>query len=79
MVKKTVALLHGVTNNHGFIDGNKRTAHPLIDRSGYKIIPTRPRGDVPRGLEKLVKAFSRKSVTQVDAEAWFKARLRRRG
>ena len=39
--KKAAALLQGVVRNHGFVDGNKRTAwllvEILIDRSGYEL------------------------------------------
>jgi death-on-curing protein len=82
MVGKAAALLHGVASNHGFTDGNKRTAILLVDllleRSGYALARTRPREDLERGLEKLVKALARKALTQADAEAWFKARLHRK-
>ncbi len=37
--KKTAALVHSIALNHGFTDGNKRTAvqmmHLLLTRSGY--------------------------------------------
>ena len=39
--RKAAALLHSMVNNHGFVDGNKRTAwllvEILIDRSGYRL------------------------------------------
>lgn len=42
MERKCAAILHGVVANHGFVDGNKRTAllltALLIDRSGYAIV-----------------------------------------
>ncbi len=48
--RKAAALLHGVVANHGFTDGNKRTAWLLvallIDRSGYRLdIPDTERID----------------------------------
>jgi death on curing protein len=80
MVKKAAVLLHGVASNHGFADGNKRTALLLLDllleRSGYMLVRTRPREDLGRGLEGLVKGLARKSVTQTDAEDWLQVRLR---
>ncbi|MBC7154275.1 MAG: type II toxin-antitoxin system death-on-curing family toxin [Rhodobacteraceae bacterium] len=37
--RKAAAVLHSMVGNHGFVDGNKRTAwllvEILIDRSGY--------------------------------------------
>lgn len=39
--RKAAALLHALVQNHGFIDGNKRTALIvtllMIERSGYKL------------------------------------------
>ncbi|WP_408642457.1 type II toxin-antitoxin system death-on-curing family toxin [Sinorhizobium chiapasense] len=41
IAQKAAALLHSMVGNHGFADGNKRTAwllvEILIDRSGYKL------------------------------------------
>lgn len=40
--QKAAALLHGVVSNHGFVDGNKRTALYLVEllvrRSGYVLV-----------------------------------------
>ena len=40
--QKAAALLHGVVSNHGFVDGNKRTALYLIEllvqRSDYDFV-----------------------------------------
>lgn len=40
--QKSAALLHGIVTNHGFSDGNKRTALYLVEllaeRSGYKFV-----------------------------------------
>jgi death on curing protein len=39
IASKAAATLHSIVGNHGFVDGNKRTAwllvEVLIDRSGY--------------------------------------------
>ncbi len=50
MATKSAALLHAMVNNHGFVDGNKRTAwllvELLIERSGYRLdIPDDARVD----------------------------------
>ena len=41
IARKSAALLHSVATNHGFVDGNKRTAWflamILIERSGYAL------------------------------------------
>lgn len=40
--EKAAALVHGVVSNHGFADGNKRTALYLVElmvqRSGYELV-----------------------------------------
>ena len=40
--QKAAALLHGLVSNHGFVDGNKRTALYLVElmvqRSGYEFV-----------------------------------------
>lgn len=40
--QKAAALLHGIVTNHGFSDGNKRTALYLVEllaeRSGYEFV-----------------------------------------
>ena len=74
LAKKAAALLHSVVGNHGFVDGNKRTAwllvELLIDRSNYYLnIPD----DEP--VDDLVVAVA---SGEMDFEAlvlWFKGRL----
>ena len=40
--EKAAALVHGIVSNHGFVDGNKRTALYLVElmlrRSGYRLV-----------------------------------------
>ena len=78
--RKAAALLHAVANNHGFADGNKRTAilltTLLIEKSGYELVAING--------ERLGKAFADFVVAVVEGQAdlddaakWFKARLRR--
>jgi len=42
--QKAADLVHGVVKNHGFVDGNKRTAFCLVRllaiRSGYEMVAT---------------------------------------
>ena len=71
--QKAAALVHGVVTNHGFVDGNKRTALYLVEllavRSGYRL-----------AVEDLVVADAVTSVARgelgYDALAtWFEERL----
>ena len=74
--RKCAAVLESMVNNHGFVDGNKRTAwilvEILIERSGYALaIPD----DEP--IDDLVVDVARNAVTFDELVAWFKARLAR--
>ena len=76
LAHKSAALLHSVVNNHGFVDGNKRTAwllvELLIERSGYHL-------DVPddEPIDDLVVSVAEGSPDFEALQAWFAARLKR--
>lgn len=69
------ALLESMVKNHGFVDGNKRTAWLLtatfIDRSGY----TLDLADDER-VDDFVVGVAEGGIAFADAVAWFSARLR---
>lgn len=72
--RKSAALLHSMVGNHGFVDGNKRTAwllvELLIDRSGYRLaIPD----DAP--IDDLVVATASGQIGFDDLVQWFAIRL----
>jgi death-on-curing protein len=65
-----------MVSNHGFVDGNKRTAWLLVEilvsRSGYRLaIPD----DEP--IDDLVVAVATGNVGMADLVAWFSDRLKR--
>ncbi|WP_328590515.1 type II toxin-antitoxin system death-on-curing family toxin [Mesobaculum littorinae] len=72
--RKAAALLHSMVNNHGFIDGNKRTAWLLVEilihRSGYVL-------DIPDDdpIDDLVVAVASGGLGPEELDAWFRARL----
>lgn len=71
---KCAALLHSVVTNHGFVDGNKRTAwilvELLIQRSGYSLgVPE----DEP--IDDLVVAVASGELDFGELEIWFRERL----
>lgn len=77
IANKAAALLESVSANHGFTDGNKRTAwllvELLIDRSGYALnIPD----DAP--VDDLVVAIVTKEIDFQSTVTWFKERLIRK-
>ena len=76
IANKAAAVLHSMVGNHGFVDGNKRTAwllvEILLDRSGYVLkIPD----DEP--IDDLVVAVAEGRIGFKELVAWFKARLER--
>lgn len=76
LYKKCAALLQSLVGNHGFIDGNKRTAwicvEILIERSGYMLaIPDDER------VDDLVVDVASGVMTGDGLRLWFKDRLRR--
>ena len=73
---KAAALLEAVVQNHGFVDGNKRTAWLLVEiliaRSDYVLsIPD----DAP--IDDLVVAVADGSVGFDELRGWFRERLRK--
>lgn len=77
LANKAAATLHSVVGNHGFLDGNKRTAwllvELLIDRSGYRLaIPDE------EPVDDLVVAVAAGEIGFPELVDWFRARLERR-
>ncbi len=76
LARKAAALLESMVGNHGFVDGNKRTAWLvtglLIERSGYRLaIPDH------EPVDDLVVAVATGEITFDLLVAWFGARLER--
>ena len=69
-------MLHGITLNHGFVDGNKRTAlyltELLIRRSGYQLI-----GTSDTELIDIVTGVARGDMHYDDLSEWFRTHLNR--
>lgn len=74
---KAAALLESVVNNHGFVDGNKRTAwvltELLIERSGYSL----DIADDER-VDDLVVDVAQGKLSFVELEQWFAQHLIRK-
>lgn len=71
--EKAAALVEAVTQNHGFLDGNKRTAVTLtlllIERSGYELGASND--DI---MEMVIEAASG-TMRLDELKAWFRARI----
>lgn len=79
--QKAAALLHSLATNHGFVDGNKRTAllalHILLDRSGYTITAANDDA-LQHDLENLILDVVTRQIDFEDLVAWMKARVQRK-
>ena len=71
--EKAAALVHAVISNHGFVDGNKRTAlylvELLVQQSGYRL-----EEDDDAVVEILVDV-ARGDVDDLALASWFRRRL----
>ena len=78
--KKAASLIHGVATNHGFIDGNKRTAYTLfyllLAQSGYRFQKTSTITDED-DIERLVLDATTRFLDQEEVALWLKKRIRR--
>jgi len=65
--------------NHGFADGNKRTAVMstllFVTRSGFQLHPINAADDLGYGLENLVVALASGQTNRETVLEWFQARL----
>jgi death on curing protein len=79
IAQKAAALFEAIAQNHGFVEGNKRTAIILtsafIEQSGYEL---RLKGDENSIMKAVVKAVVVHALTFGELTAWFRARLRRK-
>jgi death on curing protein len=76
IASKAAAALHSLVNNHGFVDGNKRTAwlltELLLSRSGYMLhIPDDER------VDDLVVSVARNETNFDQLVDWFTPRIAR--
>lgn len=78
ITKKAAALVHSLTLNHGFVDGNKRTAiyvlGILLGKSGYKLWFPDP-NVMNTEIEEMVVAIADNRMAFDDVVAWFKVRI----
>jgi death-on-curing protein len=76
--RKTGALAQSVAGNHGFVDGNKRTAliliHLLIDKSGYELQPV-SNEDIEQEIEDLIVQIATNQIEIDQVCEWFRLRI----
>ena len=80
IANKAAALVHAVVNDHGFVDGNKRTAIFLMDlllnKSGYRLTECVD-ADLNDAVENMVVALANRRMSFDDLVDWFKLRIHR--
>lgn len=71
--QKAAALVHSLAKNHGFVDGNKRTALYMADlllrRSGYSLNAD------SNAVEQMILDVVEKRMDYPSLEVWFKGRI----
>jgi death-on-curing protein len=71
---KAAALLHAVIQNHGFVDGNKRSALIvtllMIERSGYRLAL-----DEGERIDDIIVSVADGKMDFADLSDWFRRRL----
>ncbi len=79
--RKAAALVQSVATNHGFADGNKRTATilmvTLLNKSGYDLKAIRGDGDIQAAVEKMVLDVVNHKLAFEGLVRWFEVRIRR--
>ena len=79
--RKAAALVQSVATNHGFADGNKRTATilmvTLLNKSGYDLKAIRGDRDIQTAVEKMVLNVVIHRLGFDGLVLWFKARIYR--
>lgn len=75
---KAAALTHSLAKNHGFVDGNKRTALLMLvlflDRSGYRFKPSVPDAEI----EQMVLDVAQNHLSFEGLVDWIGRRIARR-
>lgn len=73
-------LIHSVARNHGFADGNKRTALVLVDllltNSGYRIVPLENES-LNDAVETMALAAVTGALPLAGLTDWFKLRIQK--
>ena len=76
---KASAVFEAIVNNHGFVDGNKRTAILLTDllikKSGYLLVSANPLEDLNLAIEELAVAVASGNCEFEMIATWFNERL----
>jgi death-on-curing protein len=76
--KKAAAIIQSFVKNHGFVDGNKRTALALLllflERSGYRLAQE-PAPLRNQEIEQMILDVCESRMEFPELEIWFKERI----
>ena len=76
--QKGAALFESICRNHGFTDGNKRTAvlllGLLLERSGYDLMPL-PGEDIDDAIENLAVSVAKSQLSFDEIGMWLRERI----
>lgn len=76
---KASALVEAIIRNHGFVDGNKRTAtlllFLLLARSGFSLRAVEPHENLDEALETTIVSIAAGRMDRETLEAWLKPRI----
>jgi len=74
------ALIESVVQNHGFVDGNKRTAAMLailmITASFHELAPIDTNDNIDEGIENIVVDLAAGKIDRKYVQEWLKKRLK---
>jgi death-on-curing protein len=83
IARKAAALVQSVATNHGFADGNKRTATILLQQllhgSGYRLMFLPDDGDPDDAMADMVLAVVNRRLSFDEIVEWLRARVRPSG
>ena len=78
--EKAAVLMEAVVQNHGFVDGNKRSAvflaFTMIQLSGFEILPISSNEDVDLQMEDLAVELAKGVIKSNAIIDWLKPRLK---
>jgi death-on-curing protein len=79
--RKGAALIESICGNHGFTDGNKRTAvillALLLDRSGYRLHPLESE-DIDEAIANMTVSVADGRMSFDSIEMWLKNRVKKK-
>jgi death-on-curing protein len=79
--EKAAALVESMVRNHGFTDGNKRTAlyllNILLDRSDYRLAPL-PGEDLNISVARMIEDFAKRDLNKPQLIDWLRRRILRK-